>query len=459
MHQTPGRIRGLLHPLSSIAFALALGAPHAGLRAEPVPAAAQAPVDAATVNALIARVNAMEAEIRVLKGQLGTVQAQAASQTRAPAEAQAQPAQPADDAPASAVVTEPTYPNLNFHGFGDFGYAYSSNSSSFPNQFSVGEIDFYVTSQISEKASVLSENVLSADSGTNNWNLEAERFVFDYKESPYFNLTAGRFHTELGYYNTAFHHGTWFQLDTRRPWFVDFEDSGGILPVHMVGVSLDGAIPSGPANLHYYVQVGNGRSYDPPTSAMNPTQADHVDNGRKAVNLAVVAKPRGAPGLQIGAGFYHQVVSPQAVVPGEGIEGLDTVAAAVPMASEDETIANASVVFQGRNGWTLLNEAFVIGHRPAKDTTHHTFAGYTELGKKMDAWTPFFRFTYVNSPASDPVYNLIQTTGLRYGPTFGIRYDFTDYACLKLEYEHNAQHDEQEQAPTDDLMVQVGFTF
>ena len=69
------------------------------------------------------------------------------------------------------------------------------------------------------------------------------------------------------------------------------------------------------------------------------------------------------------------------------------------------------------------------------------------------------RFTYVNSPASDPVYNLIQTTGLRYGPTVGVRYDFNDFACVKVEYQHNEEYQEQEFVPTDSIAFQLGFTF
>ena len=81
------------------------------------------------------------------------------------------------------------------------------------------------------------------------------------------------------------------------------------------------------------------------------------------------------------------------------------------------------------------------------------------MSKHLGPWTPYARFTYVNSPASDPVYNLIQTTGLRYGPTLGLRYDFTDFACLKVQYDHNAEYDEQEAAPADEVTFQVGFTF
>ncbi len=432
----PRLLGGLPHRVSSgwvLVLALAASAP--------IPAAAQQAQPAPSVDTLAKRIDQMESEIKALKEQLATAQTQA------------------QDAAAAASVAEPTYPSLNFHGFGDTQYEYTSDQKNFPNRFWLGELDFYVSAQIAPNTSIISENVLSADPSTNNWSFEAERIFIDYKFNPYFNVVAGRFHTEIGYYNTAFHHGTWFEMDTHRPWFLEFEDSGGILPVHMVGVSVDGEIPSGSANLHYWFQVGNGRSYDSALTPQNPTQAEHVDNGRKAVNIALTSKPSWAPGFQFGAGFYHQDVSPQTAVPGTGVEGFDVVPS-VSLATEDETIGNVSVIYNGRDGWTFLNEAFLIGHRPTGDTTHHTFAAYSEASKKLGAWTPYARFTYVNSPASDPVYNLIQTTGLRYGPTFGLRYDFTDYACLKLQYDLTYESSsEQEQAPTNDVTFQVAFTF
>jgi len=36
-----------------------------------------------------------------------------------------------------------------------------------------------------------------------------------------------RYHTAIGYYNTAYHHSTWFQTTTGRPFLFEFEDKGG----------------------------------------------------------------------------------------------------------------------------------------------------------------------------------------------------------------------------------------
>jgi hypothetical protein len=398
--------------------------------------------DPASIAALSKKIADMEAQIQALKSQLTTVQNESSA------------------AAASASASdESTFPKINFHGFGDVNYTYSSQAAANPNEFWLGELDFYITAQLSPNITVLSENVLSADGTFNNWSLEAERLIFDYKFNKYFNVGVGRFHTQLGYYNTQFHHGTWLEMDTHRPWFLEFEDSGGILPVHMVGASIDGDIPSGDLNAHYFVQVGNGRSYDASNSPENPTQAERVDNGRKAVNVAFVAKPKWAPGVEFGAGAYHQVVSPQATVLGlGGPEGFDVIPTPETLPSVRELIGNVYFVYSA-NGWNFLNEAFEVSHTPTGERSFNTFAGYSEVSKALGQWTPYFRFTYVNSPAGDPVYNLIQTTGLRYGPTLGLRFDFSDFACFKVQYDHNYQSNEQELAPDDTVTFQVGFTF
>ena len=60
-------------------------------------------------------------------------------------------------------------------------------------------------------------------------------------------LSLGRMHTRLGYYNTAYHHGAWLELPISRPRAVAFEDEGGLLPVHLVGIEAGYRQPLGDA--------------------------------------------------------------------------------------------------------------------------------------------------------------------------------------------------------------------
>ena len=74
----------------------------------------------------------------------------------------------------------------------------------------------------------------------NTFNTSAERLEVAYLVDDRLRLRAGRFHTAIGYYNDAYHHGTYFLLPTDRPLWLDFEDGGGLIPSHSVGVHADG---------------------------------------------------------------------------------------------------------------------------------------------------------------------------------------------------------------------------
>src|SRR5207244_4369644 len=131
--------------------------------------------------------------------------------------------------------------------------------------FSLGQLNLFVTSDVSEKFKFLTEIVFEAGSD-NAVGVDVERMLLQYSPNDYFNLAVGRYHTAIGYYNTAYHHSTWFQTTTGRPFLFDFEDKGGPLPVHNVGVSASGLIPSGRLGLHYVAEVGNGRASRSPAS-------------------------------------------------------------------------------------------------------------------------------------------------------------------------------------------------
>src|SRR5262249_23292353 len=150
-------------------------------------------------------------------------------------------------------------------GFSDVDFR-GSNEKGTTNSFALGALDLFVTSQISEKFSMLSEINFEAGDD-NNIGVDLERLMLTYAGNDHFKLRFGRYHTAIGYYNPAYHHGTWFQTATGRPYMFLFEDGGGPLPVHNVGVSLTGSIPSRRLGLHYIAEVGNGRPTQVPQNS------------------------------------------------------------------------------------------------------------------------------------------------------------------------------------------------
>ena len=258
--------------------------------------------------------------------------------------------------------------------------------------FALGQVNLFVTSDVSDKFKFLSEVVFEA--GTDNvFGVDIERLLLTYNFNDYFNLSVGRYHTAIGFYNTAYHHSTWFQTATGRPFLFAFEDQGGILPIHNVGASLTGKIPSGRFGLHYVAEVGNGRAYKTP----EPVQNTVDENSHKAVNFAVFARPDSIPGLQAGVSVYYDHLTP---LPGPNIGEINVAAHAVYTGLSFE--------------W--LNEAMVIRH--AQDGTSRVFH------------TP--------------------------GPSFGLRYDWSEFVALKLQYDYTILSGNRTFSA---VALQTGFTF
>ena len=331
-------------------------------------------------------------------------------------------------------------PALKIQGYFDFNFGVGSDANTlvFPlgapahATFQMGELDLMLMSQLSQKFSFMSELVFS--SGTNNQlGIDIERYVLSYKANKYLQVGFGRYHTAIGYYNTEFHHGTWFQTATGRPFMYFFEDNGGLLPVHSIGATATGLVPGTDAvGLHWVAEVANGRAS---SSLAEPTQNFYSDRNHKAYNLAAYIAPQAINGLQIGASYYKDRIIPPGVTPA------------------DQTIASLYAVYVTPK-WELLNEGVLLrNHLENQGPIFNTPLAYSQFSRKFGAWRPYFRYQYVNSSAGDPI-NIY--TGRYMGPSAGLRWDFTDYAAFKLQYN---RLDQRNSKPSNGLDAQLAFTF
>ena len=378
----------------------------------------------------------------------------AAIATAAPAPQEPPVAQAADVDMGGHSMSIPGGPVIKFRGFFDFNFGVGSiaNPLVFPiidggcgtcgnpvtiphTTFQAGEFDLFLTSKLSERLNFLAEIVLGPDD-TNVFGLDIERYQLTYKANRYFAATAGRFHTSIGYYNTAYHHGVWFSTAEGRPIMYLFEDSGGILPVHMVGVNVTGAVPhTGKLGLHYVAEVGNGLTSNTNNLAIESVQNFVSDRNAKATNFGAYIRPEMVPGLQIGGSWYHDRLYPT----GE--------------AGVTQNIESAYVVYLSPN-WEFLNEAVLLSNN--QDGTLSPFRSpmsYVQVARKFGIYKPYFRYQYVRDHLGDPL-NLLQ--GTYYGPSVGLRIDFAEYAAFKLQYNHLYQ---STRMAGNGLNAQVAFTF
>lgn len=322
-------------------------------------------------------------------------------------------------------------PILQLRGFADVQY-HVNNRAGDANGFALGQLDLFITSKLADTVSILSEMVVEADEA-NAIVLDLERVALQYTPNDFLHIAAGRYHTAIGYYNTAYHHGTWFQTHVGRPFLFAFEDEGGLLPVHDVGVSVTGRLPLlNRLGLHYTAELGNGRDYTSGHEAV--TSAVAVGDG-KAFNLAVTSRPEWLPGLQAGVSVYRDRPSPEGVAP-----------------ITQHVIAMHVVYVKPTFEW--LNEAVVIRHATG-DRTMVIPGFYTQVARQFGVVRPYFRYEYVNAPENDPL-PLFQNVGLRHGPSVGLRYNFSDFATLKAQFARVVQRGT---ASTNQLIVQAAFAF
>ena len=367
-------------------------------------------------------------------------------------------AQPQDTTTGGHNMSIPGGPVLNIRGFFDFNFGVGSiaNPLVYPiidngcgtcgnpptpphTAFQAGEFDLFMTSKLSDHLSFLGEVVLGPDD-TNEFGVDIERYQLTYRMNSYFSASAGRFHTSLGYYNTAYHHGTWFSTAEGRPIMYLFEDSGGILPVHMVGLSFSGDVPhTEKLGLHWVAEVGNGLSSNP--YAAESVQNFYSDRNYKATNLAGYIRPQFVPGLQIGGSWYHDGIDPsQAENP-------------LPVAAIRQNIESGYIVYFSPN-WEFMSEAVLLtNHLEGTSRSFRSPMAYTQLARTFGIYKPYFRYQYVSDSVNDPI-NLLK--GTYYGPSIGLRIDFATYAAFKLQFNHLFQ---SSQLAGNGLNAQLGFTF
>jgi hypothetical protein len=403
---------------------------------------------AAVIDRLLKRIDEMEASQQKMQAkidQLIGAQAAAAAVASAPVQAPvvppavAQSVAPAEPA-APVVADEPDAPThrlgpVEFQGFTDFDYgrAWWENLPpgglvGSPNSFSIGDFDLFTNTRISEHWSMLGELLITSDF-TNEFSAEMDRLLLTYKANDYFQISFGKFNTALGYYPNAFHRAKYFMTADSRPIMYSDEDAGGILPVHSIGITATGKIPSGSLGLHWVAEVANGYAVD----KAEPVQNFVDENNGKAVNLAVYARPSWLDGFQAGISVYRDTMHP-----------LD-------LPAVGQTIYTGHIVYvNSKLEW--LNEAALLRH-DLEGHISRSITSYTQVSYAFGKIRPYFRYDYQNVPSTDPIFAAL---GRESGPSFGVYRHLSNYVVFKLQY---GLLGERDKPSANDLNAQLAFAF
>ncbi|NOU00178.1 MAG: hypothetical protein HOO95_01180 [Gallionella sp.] len=331
---------------------------------------------------------------------------------------------------------------IPLHGFSDIGFASNTDSdlASNPKGFFVGSLSFYLAPTFGDRVKALIEpniEVTPAD----DIAVDLERAQFGYSFSDTVTLWGGRFHTPYGYWNTGFHHGGQMQTSVMRPRFLDFEDKGGILPAHMVGVWGAGKIKAGTGKVAYDVYAGNGPTIamgvpDPAISATAQTL------GTLTIGQAGDNNHQAMTGFNMGyefSGNFEGLKLSAHGLQGDVDDNSNATITSLPSKlannkTELSMLGGSAVYLE--NDWEILSEYYGFNNtnKSGSNTgTHKSWAAYAQVGKSFDDWTPYLRFEKTVLDQNDN-YFASQASGQSYArQSLGVRYNLNPNSALKFE--------------------------
>jgi len=360
------------------------------------------------------RVNELEAKGPAEANPVYAASQSAAAPAQPPQETGAPAAPMHHDVEERAAATqtiqqlEPHYPSLQIRGFGDVDFS-ATDQKGTNSGFSLGQLDLHLASALSRKISYFGEITFNAS--PTGYGVEVERSIIKYDYNDYFKISFGRFHTPIGYWNTAYHHGAWLQTTIARPEIVRI--GGVFIPVHFVGFLAEGNIPSGGAGLSYSFGVGNGRG----TIISRPGDAgDNNDNRAWVANI--YSRPQRLYGLELGASAYRDKIT----LP----NGRDF----------RELITSAHVVWTKGNPEFLAEFANVTHRQVLTNITTNSQGFYVQYAYRLPWFErtlkPYYRYEYIHTPLSEQVF----TNQDLVGSILGARWDISSYAAFKAEYRY-----------------------
>lgn len=309
---------------------------------------------------------------------------------------------------STAYGVAPAHSELRIGGFTDFIYfATDDKSDAVSSSFKEGQFVLHFNSSLDNTVGFFAE--LTWTPGSSGFGTEVERAILKYEHSDVFKPSAGRYHTPISWWNTAYHHGAWLQTSIDRPRAVRF--GSNFLPIHMVGAMVEGKVFPNGLSVSYAGGVGNGRN----ENLARAGDAGDADNHR-ALLLQLGLRPDIMYDLEVGAAVYFDRMPVKNGPP------------------PDEQILSAYVVL-AREKPEFLGEFFFVRHED--DTTHRNSGNtsyYVQAAYRLPIWNeilkPYARVETIDID-NDPVFDGLEQDTRRF--LAGIRIDFAAMAAFKLE--------------------------
>ena len=316
---------------------------------------------------------------------------------------------------------------LNLFGDISFGAQSRSEGDTRPDPaFAIGVMDLLFNAEL--MSNILATSEISFEYEPNTPIAELERLHIRWQPGKGFFVEVGRFHTDIGYWNVAYHHGKWLQLPIERPRQIALH--GGLLPAHWLGAQAGVAVPVGGGSIKLIGSIGSAR--DPIGSGshrLHGTANTTLNGGHVKLEAAGI----GIENLHIGvSGVYDRIPAEPAIT-----------RPALPDQSINEYVGNVFIAYPSVP-LTLLAEGYYVVHQ-VPGSAWGVFGAFGMIGYNIKRVTPYLKGEYITSASDadipDPFYIPEPRSG--HGPpvaldlvegTAGMRIDASTWSAIKLEY-------------------------
>jgi hypothetical protein len=306
-----------------------------------------------------------------------------------------------------------------FNGFGHQEFSLFSKDT-LNGYFSIGEHDFFVRSNISDKISFLGEYVFRFNRNSpTNFLPSIERSFLKINYHNQHAIIAGKIHTPVNYWNDVYHHGRVFFPVIDRPSAFSY-----FVPLHTLGMQFQGQ-NMGKLNWGYDVVLGNGIS--------------STDNFQRGLSPSLTAAFHIKPidGMRIGLSHYYDYLDQNSY----GAHSGHGTAPDVPINNAysgplEFQLSSFSFAYFSKKNELLLESS--INHSKtdtlglARNWSSFIYYGYKINEKNI----PYILFDYLKTAANDlHVYPLeIRKIAL------GYRHEFNYLTNVKIQIENSMMH-------------------
>jgi opacity protein-like surface antigen len=325
-------------------------------------------------------------------------------------------------------------------GVSPTGQYITRDTTTSKTNFNTGTFALFVTSQLSERISVLGE--VSFNNSGKTSSFEVQRLMARYAIQDYFSIRVGKMFTPIGYWNNQYTLGLVLQPTIQRPAALRTVSDGGVLQYKDTGFQLEGDNITS-ARLSYKVMVGNGVGY-------------YGSGDKKDHHVAMTAQVGVEPleGLKIlGSGQFDRIE--------KGRPNPNGTIAALPDDGNYQLFVGSVAYMNPERKPEFIAEFLHQTSEFDNMGKKSSFSGYFYGGYKItDKITPYFLYNYTQAGASttegDPYFAPIPVNINRL--TIGARYKFNASFVVKLEYDTNVTNTIYQPIVAGGTTLDQGFT-